>query len=103
MRFLVTLKQKYMVPPEVQVGLLDGSIAWIKRYTASKKMEQSWAFAGTPGGGGVLNVNSAEELNQIMAELPLGAVGEIEIQPIIDVEEAMTQAKKAILMYMPKK
>jgi hypothetical protein len=102
MRFLVTVNQKYMIPPEVQLGLLDGSIAWEKKYVVSKKLEQSWGFVGMPGGGGVLNVNSLEELNQIIAELPLGAVSQTEIKPIMDMEEAINQAKKA-LMSMVKK
>ena len=102
MRFLVMLNQKYMVPPEVQVGLMDGSIAWARKYTASKKIEQSWGFAGMPAGGGVLDVNSIEELNQIMAELPLGAVSETEIRPIMDMEEAINQAKKAMMSMVKK-
>lgn len=53
MRFLVIVNQKYMVPPEVQLGLFDGSIAWLRKYSASKKIEQSWGFAGMPGGAGV--------------------------------------------------
>ena len=102
MRFLVTLNQKYMVPPEVQLGLLDGSIAWAKKYTASKKLEQSWGFVGLPGGGGVLNVNSLEELNQMMVELPLGAVSQTEIRPIMDMEEAINQTKKALVLMVKK-
>jgi muconolactone delta-isomerase len=102
MRFLVTLNQKYMVPPEVQIGLMDGSIAWAKKYTASKKLEQSWGCAGMPAGGGVLNVNSIEELNQIIAELPLGAVSETEIRPIMGMEEAINQAKKALMAIVKK-
>jgi len=31
MRFLVTVEQKYMVPSEVQLGLLEGSLAWAKK------------------------------------------------------------------------
>ena len=102
MRFLVTLKQRYMVPPEVLVGLFDGAIAWSKKYAATKKIEQSWGFAGMPAGGGVLNVNSAEELNQIITELPLSAASDIEILPIMDMEEAINQAKKSLMAMLKK-
>lgn len=44
-----------------------------------------------------MNVNSAEELNQIMAEFPLGAAGEIKILPLVDFEEAINQSKKAMM------
>ena len=97
MRFLITANQKYMVPPEVQIGLLDGSVSWAKKYTANKKIEQSWSFVGLPGGCGILNVSSLEELNQIVAEFPLGAITQTEIRPIMDFEEGINQAKKAIM------
>lgn len=41
MRFLVTMKSKHVAPPEVTLGLFDAALAWGKRYSASKKMEQS--------------------------------------------------------------
>jgi muconolactone delta-isomerase len=96
MRFLVITKQKYMVPPEVQLGLIDGSLAWSKRYSASKKLEQAWGFAGIPGGGGIADVGSLEELNQIMAENPLAAIAETEIVPLVNLEESLTLAKKVL-------
>jgi muconolactone delta-isomerase len=96
MRFLISMKQKYMVPPEVQLGIIVGALAWSKRYSASNKLEQSWGFAGLQGGGGIANVGSLEELNQMMAELPTTAVSETEIVPLVNLEESLTQAIKAL-------
>ncbi len=96
MRFLVVSKQKYMVPPEVQLALFDGSLAWLKKYKANGKLEHGWGFAGMPAGAGVVNVNSLEELSQISNELPLNAAAEIEIYPLIDIEEQINNAKKAL-------
>jgi muconolactone delta-isomerase len=47
-------------------------------------------------GGGIANVDSLEELNRILTELPLAAVAEIEIYPLVGLEESLTLAKKAL-------
>ena len=66
MRFLVVSKSKHPMPPEMAQGFADAMSAWANKYTASKKLEQVWAFAGLPAGGGIANVNSFEELDAIM-------------------------------------
>ena len=102
MKFLVIMKSKHVIPPEMLTGVYDGSIAWGRRYLASKKMEQAWAFAGLPAGAGVLNVNSAEELNQIMAECPLAGFAETQIYALADFEKSLTQVKEVILAMVKK-
>ncbi|MBI2832451.1 MAG: hypothetical protein HYX79_09360 [Chloroflexi bacterium] len=50
----------------------------------------------------MLNVNSAEELNQILAECPFGPFSETEIYPLVDFEKGITQNKEAALAMLRK-
>ena len=87
----------------MMLGLFDAMMAWAKKYQANKKFDMIWATAGVPGGGAVANVNSLEELNQIMAEFPMGPASEIKIKPIMDIQPALEAGKKAFLAMMPPK
>lgn len=69
MRFLVTSIPKFPIPPELTPVLMSAMGEWVKRYTASKKIEQTWGFV-SGGGGGILNVASHEELSAILMEMP---------------------------------
>ncbi len=52
MRFLVVTKSKTPFPPEMAQGLVDAMEGWVRKHTASGKMEQVWSVAGAQGGGG---------------------------------------------------
>ena len=101
MRFLVIAKSKHLVPPDMMLGLLDAMIAWNNKYKQNGKMEAIWGTAGMPGGGGILNVNSLEELDAIMVEFPLGPFSETEVIPIVDLVESLQRAKQAAQAMMP--
>ena len=58
MRFLVVSKSVHPLPMEATGMLLEAMRGWVRQNTANKKMEQSFGFAGLPGGGGILNVNT---------------------------------------------
>ena len=94
MRFLITTKPKHVIPPEVAVGLVDAMGPWRERH--SGKIEQIWGFAGTRGGGGIGNVSSLEELDAVMADFPLGAFSDIEIIPLVDLEESLQRMRQAL-------
>jgi muconolactone delta-isomerase len=100
MKFLVVSKSKYPVPPEAIPSVIDGAIAWKRKYEG--KMEQLYAFAGMLGGGGIIDVDSAEELDTIMGELPLAPFSDIEIYLLTDVE-GVWQRSKRIAEEMTKK
>ncbi|MBI4333313.1 MAG: hypothetical protein HY673_18770 [Chloroflexi bacterium] len=102
MRFLVTCKTKFPMPPEAAAGLADAMVGWSEKYLKEKKMEQVWGFAGVWGGGGILNVNSAEELDAIMIEFPFGPFVDIECYVLSDLKMAMSNMKKAVAAMAPK-
>ena len=99
MRFLVITKSKHLLPPEVSARLVDAIGSWRSKYWRSKyagQFEQIWGFAGIQGGGGIVNVNSLDELDAIMAEFPMQATSDIETLPLVDLDSAPHRAKQAM-------
>jgi muconolactone delta-isomerase len=95
MRYLVVTKQTTPMPPEMAPGLLAAMKAFSARYTDLGKVEQSWSFAGQSGGGAILNVDSLEELDEIMAEFPLRPFSNIEIYGLVHLHNSLDTASKA--------
>ena len=100
MKILVVTKAKHPLPPEAAPGLIDALSGWARRHTENGKMEAAWSFAGMPGGGGVLNVESLEELDAIMTEFPLAAFSEIELYPLVELHESLQRTKQAFQLMM---
>ncbi len=96
MRFLVVTKSRMPFPPEMAMGLIDAMEGWVRKYTASGKFEQVWGVAGAQAGGGILNVNSLEEVDAIMAEFPFGPFSDVEVYGLVDLETTLNNAKQAI-------
>jgi hypothetical protein len=59
MKFLVISKITHPIPPEALPSLIDDAMAWKSRYEG--KMDQIFAFAGMQWGGGIADVDSAED------------------------------------------
>ena len=89
MKFLVITKSKHPIPPEMTVPIADAMTAWANALTESGKIEAIWAFAGLAGGAGIANVDSLEELDGIMAGFPFGAFSDIEILPLVELNDSL--------------
>lgn len=87
MRVLVTVEPSFPVPPEQMPAMLGAFAQWRERWRA--KMESFYFFAGRSGGGGVMNTADETELSQMMMEFPFGPVSTINIQPIVDGDDAL--------------
>jgi muconolactone delta-isomerase len=96
MRFLVTSNSEFQVPPELGPGMIDALAAWADKHTQSGKLEMVWSDAGSRGGGGILNVDSLEELDAIMTEFPAGPFSNVEVTPIVDLHESLQRGKQAM-------
>jgi hypothetical protein len=94
MKFLVVSKSKHLVPPEVMTGVIDAMQLWLQKY--KEKIEQSWGFADTQGGGGILNVESLEELDLILTEFPIGPFSEVHVHGLVDLEPSLERLKLAL-------
>jgi muconolactone delta-isomerase len=93
MRFLVITKQASAPPPEMLVPMIGAMEAWVAQHRASGKMTAVWAFAGTNGGGGVLEVESHEELHAIMSRFPFAPFSSIEIIALSDLDQSLANGR----------
>jgi muconolactone delta-isomerase len=101
MRFLISTASREALPIQMAGTLLEATQSWGKKYQASKKIEQLWVYAGLPAGGGIFNVASVEEMNQIMAEYPLSQFSRTEIYPLVDWDKGMVDAVTAYRKMAP--
>ena len=92
MRVLVVGTPKFPVPPDQLPAMADAALAWYQRY--QDRME---VFGNFPGGGGfgVVNVDDAETLNQMMLEMPFTPFSEVEVRPVVPGETAFHQLRDA--------
>lgn len=93
MQFLVITRQKTPAPPEMLMPMLGAMEAWVAQNRASGKAKAIWGFAGTIGGGGVLEVESHEELDAIMSRFPFGPFSTVEVIALCGIEESLSNAK----------
>jgi muconolactone delta-isomerase len=100
MRFLIVTKSKHPLPPQMAVAALDGMVAWVDANLKSGKMEQVWGFSGIQGGGGIMNVDSLEELDRVMVRMPLAPFSRTEIYGLVEVKDALMAGKQATLEMM---
>ncbi len=103
MRFLVVSKSRQALPMEAAAMLVEAMKGWARQNTANKTFEQVWGFAGIPSGGVIVNVNSVEELDVIMAEFPFGQFSETEIYALTDLDESLANAANALKKMMSPK
>jgi muconolactone delta-isomerase len=75
--------------------------AWLAEHRASGKIVDTWSFAGMAGGGGVLEVESHEELDAIMMGFPYGQVSTLEVYALADLD-AMLDTQEATIARMMK-
>ncbi len=93
MQFLVITRQKTPPPPEMLEPIIGAMQAWVAQTRASGKAKAMWAFAGTAGGGGLLEVESHEELDAIMSRFPFGPFSTVEIISLSDLEAGLANAR----------
>lgn len=101
MRFLVHTKGRDPLTLEMGLMMIEGMRGWLGNLRASGHLVDVWAYAGTQGGGGILEVASHEELNELMAGFPFGQTSDIEVIALSDMDTALDQATAAIKQMMP--
>ena len=96
MQFLIITRPTSPTPPEMMVPMLGAMEAWLAQHRASGKMKAVWSFAGTAGGGGVLEVESHEELDAIMARFPFAPFSSVEVLALSDLDKSLANARAFI-------
>lgn len=89
MRFLVVTQGNAPLPMDQAPLLVAGMQQWLAAHRASGKMKDAWVFAGTPGGGGILDVDSHEELDDIMSGFPFANWSETKVYALADIDHSM--------------
>ncbi len=92
---------KHPMPPEIAAGVFEATIQWHKNLMDSGKGEVSWGVAGQPIGLDVVNVDSLEELDEIVNAFPLAPFGDMEVLPLIDMAESLERTKQAVQAMTP--
>jgi len=76
--------------------MVEGMKQWLGAHRASGKMEQVWNFAGINGGGGILNVDSHEELDAIMTGFPFGPYSQTDVYALSDIDAGLENLTQLI-------
>jgi muconolactone delta-isomerase len=71
-------------------------MAWVDKYQRQDKLEVVWSIAGRQAGGGILNVNSLDELDEIMQQNPLAPFSEVRVEPITDLQKSFRHNLKSL-------
>lgn len=96
MKFLVITHPKHPIPPEIGLQLIDAMVAWVNHHASGGKIQETWSFAGIGGGGGILNVDSAEELDAIMSGFPFGPFSDVQVYLLADLHQGLQSTKQAM-------
>ena len=91
MRFLIITEPKHMTPPEIVPMLVDAMKGWLEKYKSN--IVETWSSAGVAGGGGIAEVESIEQLDQMMIEFPFGPFSDIQISPITELSKSLDSVK----------
>ena len=97
MRFILIGRMAHPLPPEAAVPLMEGFAAWVNKYQGNGKLEQGWGFAGQMAGAMILNVDSHEELEEIMNEWPIAPIApfaQYDLHATVDLGTAIERAAK---------
>ena len=86
------------MPPEMGLGLVQAMKSFSERYRA--KTELDWAFAGLSGDGAIVNVDSHEELDQMLSEFPFGPFSEMKVMAITELSTSMDNLARTLEMAM---
>ena len=96
MKFLVTIIQKEAPPPEIMPALVEATTQWIASAKKSGKFDAIYAIAGQPGGLGIANVGSLEELNELVSGYPMTPFGNVQTLPLSDVDYGLKTLREQV-------
>lgn len=100
MRFLVITTSREAMQPEFILPSIQRMQKWVAELRASGKLVDTFAFAGTIGGGGIIEVESHEELDAIMARFPFAGVSNVEVHALSDLDASLDAAEENITEVM---
>jgi hypothetical protein len=93
MHVLVVSLPQHPIPPSELPGIVDGAMDWHSRHK-----DEFEVFGLFPGGGGfgVLEVDDAARINQLMLEMPFSQYSRYEVRPFTPGAVGFTQLREAM-------
>ena len=99
MKFLVVTRMNdsfLMVPPEMQMQLLEGTVAFIEKHRKAGNCKDIHNMPGMKGSASIWEVQSAEEGNQFFLESPLYPFSSVEMHVLSDFDAHIEAQKEAL-------
>jgi len=93
MQFLIITKPSSPPPPEMVLPLIGAMEAWVAQGRKDGTSKAIWSFAGTQGGGGILEVESHEQLDEIMAGFPFAPFSSVEVYALADLDKSLAATR----------
>jgi muconolactone delta-isomerase len=94
LRFLVLCALESPLTEGMANSVIEATEQWVEENVLSGRIEQLWGFAGQPAGGGIVRVESFDELEAMMARFPPGPFCHTKIFALHDVRQLATQARR---------
>lgn len=88
------------IPTEALKRLLPAQFSYLKGLRQSGKMECNYGYVGAKGGASIINAESHEELQRTTNGFPMFPFVNLEIHPLITLEEMEASAQE-MLKHMP--
>jgi muconolactone delta-isomerase len=96
MRFLVLSTMREALPPEQVLSLIGSLRTWMWEHRSTGRLVEDFSLAGRNGSCRILDVESHEELTEIMAGFPFGPFSDIEVFPLSDLDAALDSYEEAM-------
>jgi hypothetical protein len=93
MKALVIGRPKFQVPPDMAPMITQGALEWYERY--KDRFEIFGTFLGG-GGFGVVEVDDAEMLNQMIVEMPFATFSDITTELFVEGDKGFHQFQEAM-------
>ncbi len=96
MKFLTIVIQKQPPPPEMMPALVEATIQWMAWAKGSGKFDAIYSVAGQSGGLGIANLDSLEELDDIIQGYPMTPFCNVQVFPLSDVDHALATMREQV-------
>ena len=97
MKALVIARPQFPIPPEQAPMIVQGALDWYERY--KDRFEVFGTFLGG-GGFAVVEVDTTEELSQMIVEMPFAAFSEINSELFVEGDKGFHQFQEAMQAMM---
>ncbi|MFX0115566.1 MAG: muconolactone Delta-isomerase family protein [Candidatus Hodarchaeota archaeon] len=96
MKFLVIAKSRGIPPPKNYLELVTAAKKWTESQKASGKIDCAYNFADGGGGVAIVDLESLEEMYELLMAYPLSSFFKWKTKPLVEIEWALTKSIEAL-------